>query len=82
MAKEVKKRRRGYTRISRKNQVTLPAEVLRRTCLGPGDQLKVEPDGRGRIVLTAETDPIEKFIGDLTGVYEKGYLERLRSEWD
>ena len=39
MARKVKKRGRGTTRISSKNQVTIPAEALRAAGLRPGDVL-------------------------------------------
>lgn len=48
----------------------------------PGDELRVESDGAGRIVLTLDDDVIEKFAGAFTGTFEPGYLEKLRAEWD
>lgn len=80
MAMKVK-RRRGRTRISSKHQVTLPVDALREAGLAVGDELAVAADGPGRIVLTRPHDWIQEFAGDLTGVYEPGYLERLRDEW-
>ena len=42
MAKRVKQgRRRGFTRLSSKRQVTIPVHALEDTGLGPGDELKV-----------------------------------------
>lgn len=89
MATPVKKtRRRGYTRLSPKNQVTVPADVVDRTGLHPGDELKVDVDEDGRIVLTPVSDALarkrralEELIGSTPGVYEPGYLDKLRSEW-
>ena len=81
---EVKKpsrRRRGNTRISAKHQVTIPVDVLRRAGLKPGDELHVETNAAGQVTLVREDDVIAKYAGDLTGVYEPGYLEKLRSEW-
>lgn len=74
-------RRRGYTRISAKNQATIPAEALRRAGLRSGDRLWVEAAGAGRIVLVRTDDPIERYAGCLTGAYPRRYLERLRREW-
>jgi len=80
--KTVKKiRQRGRTRISAKNQATIPAEALKRAGLGPGDELRVEAAGSGRIVLVRTSDPIERYKGCLTGAYPAGYLRRLRREW-
>lgn len=80
---EVKKRarRRGRTRISSKHQVTLPVAALRDAGLKPGDELRVEAEGPGRVVLVREDDVIARYAGDLTGVYKPGELERLRDEW-
>ena len=74
-------RRPGRTRISQKNQATIPVEALRQAGLGPGDELHVESAGPGRITLVRVDDPIERFAGALTGVYPPGYLEDLRDEW-
>ena len=78
---QVKQRRRGHTRISRKNQATLPTEALRQAGLKPGDELVVEAAGAGRIVLVRAVDLIEKHAGKAPGVYPPGYLNQLRDEW-
>ena len=78
---DVKHRRRGHTRISRKNQATLPIEALRQAGLKPGDELRVEAAGAGRIVLVRAVDLIERHAGKAPGVYRPGYLDQLRDEW-
>jgi AbrB family looped-hinge helix DNA binding protein len=88
MADRVKpKRRRGFTRLSGKRQVTIPLEVVERTGLRPGDELSVTVDD-GRIVLEkTETlaerrrRAIRETAGSLTGVWPPGALDRLRDEW-
>jgi len=80
--KSVKRiRRRGQTRISAKNQATIPVEALRRAGLKSGDELRVEAAGPGRIVLVRVADAIARHAGRLTGTYTPGYLARLRREW-
>ncbi len=81
------KRRRGYTRLSAKRQVTLPIRVVEAVGLEAGAVLRVEADG-GKIVLSrAETAAeqraraIREVAGSLTGVYGPGYLNKLRAEW-
>ena len=79
-----RRKRRGsmvITRISSKNQTTLPVAVLDRAGLGAGDEVRVEAVGAGRILLTRPTAPSQHFAGCLTGVYGRGYLTRLRREW-
>lgn len=68
--------------ISRKNQVTLPVEVLRAAGLEPGDDVRVEVVGPGHLELVRAGDLIEQFAGvfDAT-VYPNGYLDELRREW-
>ncbi len=88
MPKRVKPaRRRGFTRLSSKRQVTIPLHALEQIGLGPGDEFKVEVDTAGRIVLTPaegvsdRRSAIERTSGSLAGVYEPRSLERLRDEW-
>lgn len=76
------KRRRGYTRVSPKNQVTLPVETLRAAGLRAGDELAVSVDIQGRVVLTAVSDPIERLIGSAPGLSSDVGLQRMRDEWE
>jgi bifunctional DNA-binding transcriptional regulator/antitoxin component of YhaV-PrlF toxin-antitoxin module len=80
--KEVKKRHvRGRTRISAKNQVTVPVDALRRAGLQTGDELRVERASPGRIVLVRAERPLEHFAGSLRDAYPPDYLAELRAEW-
>lgn len=74
-------RRQGCTRLSAKHQATIPVAALRRAGLRPGDELRVEAVGAGRIVLTRVEETLAKYAGRLTGVYPRGSLRRLRREW-
>lgn len=80
-------RRRGYTRLSSKRQVTLPLGVVEELQLNPGDELRVQAD-HGRVVMTRETpraarrlQAIREAAGSLAGIWNPGDLERLRDEW-
>lgn len=75
------RRRRGHTRISAKNQATIPVAALRRAGLKPGDELQVQAAGAGRIVLSRVEETLATYAGRLTGVYPKGAVEKLRREW-
>lgn len=81
MAAEVK-RRRGFTRLSRKHQVTLPSATLDEAHLRPGDELQVTVDDRGRVLLTPVKDPLEALIGSAPGLSAETNLDELRDEWD
>lgn len=74
-------RRKGVTRISSKNQVTLPVSALRRAGLRAGTEIMVEEASPGRIVLARADDPVQRLKGMFTGLYPKDYLKKLRSEW-
>lgn len=58
--------RRGRSRISSKNQVTIPVDALREAGLTAGDRLIATVDGPGRLVLERDSDPLGLFIGVLT----------------
>ena len=78
----VKKRRRGASRISSKNQITIPAEALRSAGLQAGERVVAHADGAGRVILEREHDVIAEFAGALTGTYRPDKLDDLRTEWD
>lgn len=70
-------------RLSRKNQVTIPVDVLRKSGIEPGDEMQVRVVGRGRLELERQPDLVDQFAGSLpSGIYPPGYLEKLRSEWE
>jgi bifunctional DNA-binding transcriptional regulator/antitoxin component of YhaV-PrlF toxin-antitoxin module len=74
-------RRRGVSRISAKNQITLPVDALADAGLAVGDRLRAQVQAPGQILLVREADPIDAHAGALTGVYPENYLEDLRHEW-
>lgn len=68
--------------ISRKNQVTLPVDVLREAGLEPGDDVTVRATGAGRLELVRAEDLAREFAGIVdASVYPPGYLDDLRREW-
>jgi bifunctional DNA-binding transcriptional regulator/antitoxin component of YhaV-PrlF toxin-antitoxin module len=81
MAARVKKRRRGYTRVSAKHQVTIPLTTLRDAGIRTGDTLRAEVRGPGEVVLIRDEDPLDRYAGALTGFYDPRELDGLRDEW-
>ena len=66
-------------RISSKHQVTLPVESLKQAGLTVGDEVAIEAEGADRIVVRRVSRDTERALGIFDGLYEPGYLERLRS---
>ena len=84
------RRRRGFTRLSSKRQITLPLTVVEQAGIRPGEELAVEVDDRGRVVVSrsgAETvgdrrrRVLERVAGTLPGIWPAGALDELRDEW-
>ncbi|HVX34070.1 MAG TPA: AbrB/MazE/SpoVT family DNA-binding domain-containing protein [Solirubrobacterales bacterium] len=73
---------KGQTKVSTKHQVTLPVGALRDAGVQPGDVLKVEADGAGRLVLTRVEELVSRYSGRLaTGGRLGKAVEGLREEW-
>lgn len=79
---EVKARRRGTSRVSSKNQVTIPTDALRAAGIEVGERLVAHADGPGRVVFEREVDVLAEFSGVLTGAFAPDELAGLRNEWD
>ncbi len=68
--------------ISRKNQITIPADVMRAAGLHPGDDVRVESVAPGRIELIKTEELIERYAGSLgADAYPPGYLDEVRDGW-
>ncbi len=67
-------------RLSAKNQVTVPVDVLRDAGIHPGDELVVRRAGPGRVEVERVDDLIARYAGSLR--YPPGYLHGLRDEWE
>ncbi|MGH2972841.1 MAG: AbrB/MazE/SpoVT family DNA-binding domain-containing protein [Gaiellaceae bacterium] len=67
-------------RISSKNQVTLPVDVLAEAGLKAGDDVSIEADGPETIVVRRRVArDIEAAAGVFSGLYPPDYLKKLRA---
>jgi len=69
-------------RISSKNQITLPVDAMRAAGLRAGDDVAIRATDRGEIVVAARGSRVRRNAGLFHGLYEEGYLDRLRDEWE
>ena len=73
---------KDQTKVSSKHQVTIPAGAFRMAGFAPGDKLKVEAEGAGRVVLTRIDELVDRYSGCLeTGGDLRERVEGLREEW-
>jgi bifunctional DNA-binding transcriptional regulator/antitoxin component of YhaV-PrlF toxin-antitoxin module len=74
---------KAMPRISSKNQITLPVESLAAAGLAAGDAVSIEAEGPDRIVVRRAIPDVDAALGVFDGLYEPGYLDRLRREdWE
>jgi AbrB family looped-hinge helix DNA binding protein len=68
--------------VSRKNQVTIPADVMRAAGLVPGDDVRIMSVGPGRVELIKSDELIDEYAGSFDKtVYPDGYLKEVRDGW-
>jgi bifunctional DNA-binding transcriptional regulator/antitoxin component of YhaV-PrlF toxin-antitoxin module len=67
-------------RISPKRRITLPIDALERASLRAGDEVVIEAEGPGRIVVRRAVADVDRALGVFDGLYEPGYLDRLRAD--
>ncbi|MFM7541912.1 MAG: AbrB/MazE/SpoVT family DNA-binding domain-containing protein [Actinomycetota bacterium] len=75
------------SRISSKNQITIPVEVLREVNLKPGDQIEFMIDKEERIVLAPSAEQewkksLRKLAGTMPQLGKNFDYKKERQEWD
>lgn len=76
----------AVTTISSKNQITLPAQLMRDMGLQPGDRLAVGREGSRLVLRPRPRDWVRHYAGSLGGLYGGGreeidhYLKDLRDD--
>ena len=71
---------KGMSRISTKNQITIPVAALQEAGLQAGEAVTVEPAGDGELRVRRSAMTFDGALGVLTGTYPAGYLETLDAE--
>lgn len=69
-------------KVSSKNQITLPVDVMRATGLRSGDEVDVRPQGSGAIIIAMRGGRIQAHAGIADGIYRDNELNDLRGEWE
>jgi len=85
-AKSPRRGRATSSRISSKNQITIPVEVLREVNLKPGDKVEFMIDKQERIILAPSDQATWKKslmeLASMTGMWDGFDLRKERDEWD
>ena len=84
------KRKTGFTRLSPKRQITLPLTVVEQAGIRTGEELAVEVDEAGRVIVSRSASEtvgyrrrraLKRVAGALPDVWPADALEGLRDEW-
>jgi AbrB family looped-hinge helix DNA binding protein len=74
--------------ISSKNQITLPARLLRELGIGPGDRVSIRKDGDRLVLRPRPKEWADYYGGSMRGVYGATkeeideYIRQERASWD
>jgi len=85
-AKEPAKRagRTSTSRLSSKNQLTVPVDILRRVGLEAGDEVEFVVNDAGfiQIKMAGDANPVLNLVGAFPGVFDEFDQEKERVTWD
>ena len=79
-AVKTRKGRTTTTRLSSKNQVTLPVEIIRKAGFKVGDTLNCAVTKEGKIELSPPENPIMSLIGAGNGIFDDLDWEAERAD--
>ena len=73
-----RKGRTTTTRLSAKNQITLPVEIIRKAGFRVGDTINCTVTAEGRIELSPAENPIMSLVGAGRGIFDDFDLDKER----
>jgi len=76
--------RTSTSRLSSKNQLTVPVDILRRVGLEAGDEVEFVVNDAGfiQIQVEGEANPVLNLVGAFPGIFDEFDQERERAAWD
>jgi bifunctional DNA-binding transcriptional regulator/antitoxin component of YhaV-PrlF toxin-antitoxin module len=80
--KAIRAGRTTTTRLSAKNQITIPVDVIRKAGFKVGETINCAVGEDGKVILSRPRNPILELSGIGTGLYDKFDLEAERKSWD
>ena len=76
--------RTSTSRLSSKNQLTVPVDILRRVGLAAGDEVEFVVNDAGfiQIQVMGDANPVLNLVGAFPGIFDEFDQERVRAAWD
>ena len=76
--------RTSTSRLSSKNQLTVPVDILRKVGLEAGDEVEFAVNDAGfiQIQVMADAHPVLNLVGAFPGVFDEFDQEKERALWD
>lgn len=76
--------RTSTSRLSSKNQLTVPVDILRRVGLEVGDEVEFVVNDAGFIQIQVEgqANPVLNLVGAFPGIFDEFDQEKERAAWD
>ena len=76
--------RTSTSRISSKNQLTVPVDIMRKVGLAAGDEVEfvVNDTGFIQIQVEGQANPVLNLVGAFPGIFDEFDQEKERAAWD
>ena len=76
--------RTSTSRLSSKNQLTVPVDILRRVGLAAGDEVEFVVNNAGfiQIQVMGDANPVLNLVGAFPGIFDEFDQKSERAAWD